>query len=154
MTHFLKWFLSRTALAPGISLILLMLTVPACTNVGSDALKPETSSARLSVTDYGAVGNGTTLNTKSIQAAIDHLAANGGGTLVLPKGVFLSGALFLKPGVDLYFAKGAVLKGSTNIADFPKMKTRIEGQFVDWIPALVNADHCDHLRITGPGTLD
>jgi polygalacturonase len=107
-----------------------------------------------SITHFGAIGDGTTLNTKSIQAAIDNLAANGGGELVIPKGIFLSGALFLKPGVDLHFDDGAVLRGSTNIADFPKMKTRVEGQFVDWIPALINADGCDHLSITGSGTLD
>jgi polygalacturonase len=149
MTHFLKRFLLRATLVPGACLILLMLTLPACTDVGLD-----TAPGHVSVTDFGAVGNGTTLNTKSIQSGIDHIAANGGGTMVFPKGVFLSGAIFLKPGVNLWLEKGAVLRGSTNIADFPKMKTRIEGQFIDWIPALVNADHCDHLRITGSGTLD
>ena len=132
---------------PGVLLLLLMLALPACTGVNHG------KSSRVPVTDFGAVGDGTTLNTKSIQSAIDHLAGNGGGTLVIPKGVFLSGAIFLKPGVNLYLDEGAVLEGSTNIADFPKMKTRIEGQFIDWIPALVNADHCDHLRITGSGML-
>ena len=149
MTHFLKPFLPRAPLLPGVLLILLMLTLPACTNVGLD-----TAPGHISVTDFGAVGDGTTLNTKSIQTAIDQVADGGGGTLVFPKGVFLSGAIFLKPGVNLWLDKDAVLKGSTNIADFPKMKTRIEGQFVDWIPALVNADHCDGLRIAGSGTLD
>ena len=149
MTHFHKRFLPRAPLLPGVLLILLMLTLPACSS-----LKTENSSRRVPVTDFGAVGDGTTLNTKSIQSAIDHLATNGGGTLVIPKGVFLSGAIFLKPGVNLSLDEAAVLKGSTNITDFPKMKTRIEGQFIDWIPALVNADHCDHLRITGSGTLD
>lgn len=109
---------------------------------------------RISLADMGGVGDGKTLNTLCIQAAIDQLAAKDGGTLVIPKGVFLSGAIFLKPGVNLHLDEAAVLKGATNISDYPKMKTRIEGQFVDWIPALVNADKCDHLRITGSGTLD
>jgi alpha-L-rhamnosidase len=148
MTRRFKWFLPHNWLLPAALLGFLILTVPACTSFNQE------KSHRVSVTDFGAVGDGTTLDTKSIQSAIDHLAANGGGTLLIPKGVFLSGALFLKPGVELYLDEGAVLKGSTNIADFPKMKTRIEGQFIDWIPALVNADHCDHLRITGSGTLD
>jgi alpha-L-rhamnosidase len=106
------------------------------------------------VVDFGATGDGTTLNTARIQAAIDRLATNGGGTLRIPRGAFLCGALFLKPGVHLHLDEGAVLKGSTNIADYPKTRTRVEGQTVDWIPALVNADQCDHLRITGPGMLD
>ena len=112
------------------------------------------SAAGVSVCDFGAVGDGETLNTSRIQTAIDQLSAKGGGTLVIPEGVFLSGAIFLKPGVNLRLDEGAVLKGSTNITDYPRMKTRIEGQFTNWIPALVNADQCDHLRITGPGTLD
>ena len=78
----------------------------------------------------------------------------GGGTLVVPRGEFLTGAIFLKPGVNLRLAEGAVLKGSTDIRDYPKMKTRIEGHFEEWIPALVNADKADHLRIDGSGTLD
>lgn len=106
------------------------------------------------ITDRGAVGDGVTLNTERIQSAIDGLAKNGGGTVVVPRGVFLSGAIFLKPGVNLRLDKDAVLKGSTNINDYPKSRTRIEGQFVDWIPALVNADGCDGLRVTGAGTLD
>src|SRR5579862_4038329 len=90
-------------------------------------------SGHVSITDFGAVSDGQTLNTLPIQSAIDQLAKKGGGTLVIPKGVFLSGAIFLKPGVNLYLEEGAVLKGSTEICNYPKMKTRIEGQFVDWI---------------------
>jgi alpha-L-rhamnosidase len=47
-----------------------------------------------------------------------------------------------------------VLKGSTDVKDYPKTKTRVEGHFQDWLPALVNADHADHLRISGAGMLD
>ena len=114
----------------------------------------ETPANRISVSDYGAVGDGITLNTGQIQSAIDLLASKGGGTLVIPKGVFLSGAIFLKPGVNLQIDAGAVLKGSTDTKDFPKIKTRIEGHFEVWLPALVNADKADHLRISGSGTLD
>jgi polygalacturonase len=107
-----------------------------------------------SIVNFGAVGDGKTLDTHCIQTAIDRLASKGGGTLVVPKGVFLSGAIFLKPGVNLYLDKGAVFKGSTNIADYPEMRTRIEGHFQVWVPALLNADKCNGLRITGSGTLD
>src|ERR1044071_8529612 len=112
------------------------------------------SSKRVSVAGFGAVGDGKTLNTVSIQKAVDQLASKGGGTLVIPKGVFLSGAIFLKPGVNLHLDEGAVLKGSTDRKDYPKMRTRIEGHFEEWLPALGNADRAPHLRITGSGTLD
>lgn len=109
---------------------------------------------RYLVTDYGARGDSSTLNTKAIQSAIDKCAAAGGGVVVIPKGIFRSGSLFLKKGVNLELREGAVLKGSTDINDYPKINTRIEGHFEMWRAALINADGTDHLRITGTGTLD
>ena len=110
-------------------------------------------SNRVSIAAAGAVGDGVTLNTPVIQKAIDLLATNGGGTLVIPQGEFLTGAIFLRPGVNLHLDAGAVLKGSTNIEDYPAMETRIEGHTQVWRPALVNAKNADHLRITGEGTI-
>lgn len=106
------------------------------------------------IAEKGAIGDGKTINTKLIQAAIDACGKNGGGTLLIPKGIFLSGALFLKSGVNIELQEGAVLKGSTDINDYPKINTRIEGHFEPWRAALINGDHVDHLRITGAGTLD
>ena len=117
-------------------------------------LIPITAPGReLSIAAAGALGDGATLNTAAIQQAIDGLAASGGGTLVIPPGEFLLGAIFLKPGVNLRLDQGAVLKGSTNILDYPALETRIEGHFEVWTPALVNASNVDHLRITGKGMI-
>ncbi len=92
------------------------------------------------VTDYGAVADGTTVNTKAIQAAIDKCAQSGGGVLVVPKGTFLSGAIFLKQGVNLLVEKDGVLKGTTNIDDYPQIQTRWEGTEEMWTSAFVNAE--------------
>ena len=109
----------------------------------------------VSIVKFRAVSDGKTLATRAIQAGIDQLAAGGGGTLLVPEGVFVSGAFFLKPKVNLHLAKGAVLRCSTDMANFPAQRTRIEGHFEDHFnPALINADGCDGLRITGEGTLD
>lgn len=116
--------------------------------------QPHHTGRQVYAPDAGAVADSKTLNTKKLQAAIDHLAAQQGGTLVIPAGTFLSGALFFKPGVHLRLEKGGVLKGSTDVRDYPMRRTRIEGHFQEWLPALINADGCDHLRIDGPGTLD
>ena len=86
--------------------------------------------ANSSITKSGAVADDSTVNTKAIQAAIDQLAAKGGGTLVVPKGVFVSGALFFKPKVSLRLTEGAVLKCSTDLSNFPAQRTRIEGHFM------------------------
>src|ERR1700748_3307598 len=90
------------------------------TNAGFAVATAAVKDKRYNIAEHGAVGNGTTLNTKAIQAVIDDCAQNGGGTVVIPKGVFLSGSIFLKPGVNLEIQEGGVLKGSTNIEDYPK----------------------------------
>ncbi len=108
-----------------------------------------------SIRAFGAVADGATVNTRAIQSGIDALAARGGGTLVVPRGVFVSGALFLKPGVHLHLDAGAVLRCTTDMVHFPPQRTRIEGHFEEsFTPALINAAACDGLRITGAGTLD
>ncbi|WP_242146451.1 glycoside hydrolase family 28 protein [Sphingomonas sp. BAUL-RG-20F-R05-02] len=107
------------------------------------------------ITAFGAKADGATINTTAIQAAIDHLAGRGGGTVVVPRGVFVSGALFLKPRVDLHLEAGAVLKCTNAMENFPPRRTRIEGHFEpSFTPALINADGCHGLKITGEGTLD
>lgn len=112
-------------------------------------------SRQVSITDFGARPDGQTINTKPIQTAIDHLAGQDGGTVIVPGGVFVSGALFLKPKVDLHLADGAVLKCTTDMKNFPRQRTRIEGHFEpSFTPGLINADGCDGLKITGQGTLD
>jgi alpha-L-rhamnosidase len=107
------------------------------------------------ITEFGAVADGKSVNTKAIQDAIDHLAARRGGTVIIPRGIFVSGALFFKPKVHLHLEAGAVLRCSTDMANFPARRTRIEGHFEDkFTPALINATNCDGLQITGEGTLD
>jgi polygalacturonase len=109
----------------------------------------------IAITDFGAVADGATVNTAAIQKTIEHVAAQGGGTVVVPAGVFVSGALFLKPKVNLHLERGAVLRCSTDLKHFPAGRTRIEGHFApNFNPALINANGCDGLRISGAGTFD
>ncbi len=162
-----------------LTLILLALC-PVVRSQSTPPAVPATPPATINIKDAGAVPDGKTMNTAIIQKAIDDLAAKGGGTVIIPAavppaadapkpipetaadanagkiidGAFLSGALFLKPGVNIHLDKGAILKGSTDTKDYPTMKTRIEGHFQDWLPALINADQIDHLKIDGEGVLD
>jgi polygalacturonase len=106
------------------------------------------------ITDFNAMGDGRTVSTQAIQQAIDHVAKSGGGTVVVPEGVYTTGALFFKPGVNLHLEKDAVLRGSTFIEDYPKTMTRIEGHFEEWRPALINFSKADGVRITGEGMLE
>ena len=130
----------------------LMLVAPFC---GPALIARAEAHPEASITDFGAVPDAATVNTRAIQAAIDHLAAGGGGTVVVPPGVFVSGALFFKPKVNLHLQAGGVLRCSTDMSHFPVQRTRIEGHFeAKFNPALINAKHCHGLQITGEGTLD
>jgi len=122
---------------------------------GSAVLASAEARSEALITKFGAKADSATVNTKAIQAAIDYLAAHGGGTVVVPQGVFVSGALFFKPKVNLHLQAGAVLQCSTDLSNFPVQRTRIEGHFVEnFNPALINAKNCDGFTITGEGTLD
>jgi polygalacturonase len=117
--------------------------------------KPAHRTKQYLITKFGAVADGKTINTKAIQAAIDKCAATKkGGVAVVPAGTFLSGAIFLKQGVDLLVEKDGVLKGSTNIDDYPQIKTRWEGTEEMWTSAFVNAEGVTGLTISGEGTID
>ena len=106
------------------------------------------------ITDYGVVNDSTIIQTEKIQAVIDKAAQEGGGVIVVPEGTFLSGSLFFRQGTNLHLKKGATIKGSDDISNFPILKTRMEGQTLDYFAALVNADGVDGFTITGPGTIN
>ena len=91
---------------------------------------------------------------RDLQAEIDALAAAGGGTLSLTAGVYRTGALFFKPGVNLHLDKGATIVGVDEAEGYPMRETRIEGETCLYYPALINADHCDGFTISGEGVID
>ena len=105
------------------------------------------------ITDYGAFNDSTKLQTAAIQKAIDAAAVKG-GTVVIPEGTWLSGALYFKPKTHLYLEKGAVLKGSVDIENFPDVPVHIEGVLQPFASALINADRCNGFSVRGEGTLD
>lgn len=106
------------------------------------------------ITDFGAVRDSSTVQTVVIQKIIDEAAGNGGGTIVIPQGTFLTGALFFRKGTDLYLSEGAVLKGSDKIEDYPLLPSRMEGQCLDYYAALINAYEADGFSVSGKGTID
>lgn len=106
------------------------------------------------ITKFGVGADSTKLNTKAIQSVIDKAYQKGGGTIVIPKGVYLTGALFFKPKTKLLLQEGAVLKGSDNIQDYPFIPSRMEGRSLKYFAALINATKVDGFSISGPGTID
>lgn len=97
------------------------------------------------ITDFGAVSNGITVNTKAIQAAIDKANLEGGGTVNFPSGTFLSGTINLKSNIELHLQRGAIILGSTNINDYDL----IEGD-----NALIVSRDQTNVTISGDGIID
>ena len=106
-----------------------------------------------SVTDFGARGDGLLTNTVAIQKAIDAAAVKG-GVVQVPAGTFLTGAIFMKSGVELNLAAGARLRAVTNDTAYPLAKTRIAGIEMEWPSALVNVCGQHDVKVTGEGTID
>ncbi|MDR3261505.1 MAG: glycoside hydrolase family 28 protein [Tannerella sp.] len=97
------------------------------------------------ILQYGAQPDGKTLNTESIQSAIDAISKAGGGRLIVPEGRFLTGSIALKSNVEFHLEKGAVLLGSPNPSDY----RRVHGYL-----SLIIGENQNHLSVTGEGTID
>jgi polygalacturonase len=114
------------------------------------ASMPAVAAKVCKVQTYGAKPDGTTKNTKAIQAAIDDCAKSGGGIVKLSGGVFLSGPIVLKSNTTLDLDKGTTLLGSPDHADYPdKTEFRAPGT-----QSLVSATNAENIAITGSGTID
>lgn len=96
---------------------------------------------------FGVKGDGVTVNTASIQFAIDYISKNGGGRLVFSAGTYRTGSIYLKSGVILHIELGATLMSTANPFDFVKDK------YVNWM-AMIFAKHQSNVGITGKGVID
>ena len=90
--------------------------------------------------EFGAKPDDAGMQTERLQSAIDRIAAEGGGVLVLGAGTWNTSSLFFKPGVHLKLEKGATLKGPADGGDTPRRMTRMMGLTFEYNVALVNAD--------------
>jgi polygalacturonase len=112
----------------------------------ADIPRPHIPAVVFKITDYGAIGDGTTMNTDAITKTIDACVKAGGGSVVVPAGRFLTGPITLASNLDLHLDKDATLLISNKIDDFPKDKRGYQNEIV--------AEGCHDLSITGEGTID
>jgi polygalacturonase len=113
----------------------------------------------INVRDLGAKGDGSTKDTAAIQRAIDQAEAQGGGTVVIPSGQYLSGTIRLKNNTTLYLANGAVLLGSPDNGDFAPYETLPFQSVSDrettyFHYGLVTAENVHNIAIVGEGIID
>ncbi len=99
------------------------------------------------VADFGAKNDGITINTRTIQKAIDYIHEKGGGRLVFETGTYVTGSIYLKSNVTLHLEQGATILGSTNPFDYIKDKK------IGWM-SMIFAVNQENIGITGKGTIN
>lgn len=111
------------------------------------------------VTAFGAIGDGAYINTTAMQRAIDTCSA--GDTVLIPRGVFVSGTLYLRSGITLHVTEGAVLKGSPYFKDYPLNEVRYKNAFTHssdgtlvMSRAFLFAEDVGGVTVCGKGTID
>ena len=121
----------------------------------SRIVAPEFPAKDFVVTKFGAKGDGRTDASAALRKAIEACAKAGGGRVVVPEGVFLTGPIRLKSRVNLHLAKGAVVRFATDPARYlPPVLTRWEGVELMGYSPLVYALDEESIAVTGEGTLD
>lgn len=120
----------------------LLLAIPA---MAQKPLAPQIPDQTYTVTDFGAKGDGKSINTKPIQEALDK-AARTGGKVVIPKGSFLCGPLVMHGQTNLVLLKGAFLKLRNEIDSIPVEKERYHH--------FITISNASDVKISGEGTID
>ena len=108
----------------------------------------------VSLTDFGAVGDGKQLCTSAFEKAVAALSARGGGHLVVPRGVWLTGPVVLKSNIDLHLEKGAVIQFAADENLYPIIETSFEGLDTRRCQSPLSARGAQNISVTGQGVID
>ncbi|GFR38312.1 glycoside hydrolase [Insulibacter thermoxylanivorax] len=115
---------------------------------------PEIPDRSVSIMDFGAVGDGFTDNTEAINKAIQHMAKQGGGRVIIPKGVWLTGPIVFQSRIELHTEAGALIMFSKNFDDYPLVLSSFEGRQTVRCRSPLDAESAEHIAITGDGIFD
>ncbi len=114
--------------------------------IGQDIVKTKKEKRKIDITKppYYAVGDGKTLNTETLQRAIDDCGKD--ECVYFPNGEYLSGALFLHSDMELLLDEGATLQGTTNHQDYPKIPSRFEGIEDECYSSIINVGEMNNAK--------
>jgi polygalacturonase len=106
------------------------------------------------VTDFGAAGDGKTLDSAAIQKAIDAAHADGGGKVTVPRGTYLAGTIVLKDNITLHLGAGAEIRGTTDLAQYKNLDPFKDGLGAEVGTAFVTVIDAKNVTIEGKGTFN
>ncbi len=109
---------------------------------------------QVSLPDYGAVGDGETLCTEAFAKAIDALSRQGGGHLIVPRGIWHTGPIVLKSNIDLHLEMGAVIRFAADETLYPLIKTSFEGLDTYRCQSPLSGNGLHDISVTGQGVID
>ena len=115
---------------------------------------PRIPAYAVNIRDFGAVSDGGTLNTGAFQKAMAHLASKGGGKLIVPAGIWLTGPIQFENNTELHVEQGALVLFTTDFDAYPQVKTIYEGNTSQKKMAPLWAYGKHDVAITGPGAFD
>lgn len=132
------------------------LVVDSLKNAIRKSIKEPCFPARsFSITEFGAKPGSSEPATLAIKKAIEVCSSAGGGTVIVPEGIFFSGPIYLKSNVNLHLEKNAIIRFSTQPQDYlPLVRTRWEGIDCYNYSPLIYANNEHNIAITGEGVLD
>lgn len=115
---------------------------------------PQFPDYSVNIRDYGATDDGKSLNTKAINKAIREVSEKGGGKVVIPRGIWLTGPITLQSNVNLHLKQGALVLFSDDFELYPLVKTVFEGLDTWRAQSPINAKGVENIAITGSGVFD
>lgn len=116
--------------------------------------KPVFKKNVVSIVDCGGQGDGITLNTKAFERAMNLLSAKGGGTLLVPFGVWYTGPIVFQSNINLHLDKGALILFTTDIKAYPLVHTSFEGLETRRCQSPISGRNLTNIAITGEGAIN
>lgn len=116
--------------------------------------RPSFPDYQVDIRDFGAKADGETLNTEAINNAIKAVSEKGGGKVVIPEGLWLTGPVVLQNNVNLHVEKNALVLFSGDADLYPLVRTSFEGLDMLRCQSPVSAMNAENIAITGYGVLD
>lgn len=117
-------------------------------------IEPQIANNTVSITEFGAVGDGLVLNTEAFRKAIESVTSRGGGTVVIPRGIWLTGPIILKSNLRLHADEGALVLFSPDKSLYPLIETSFEGYNTVRCISPVYGKDLENIAFTGKGVWD